>query len=67
MPSVIVRDYEENVLASMYTIKLFVIGPIVCETWAAWKAIEFCRDLGLQRVMIEEDALEIVHVMRKEE
>jgi hypothetical protein len=65
VPSVIVRDYEGNELASMCTIKLFVTDPIVCGAWAAWKVIEFCRDLGLQHAMIKEDALKIVHVMRK--
>jgi len=32
----------------------------------ASKIVEFSRDLGLQNVMIEGDALKIVNVLRKE-
>jgi hypothetical protein len=42
---VIVRNYKENVLATMCTTKRFIIDPPVTEVVAAWKAIEFCRDL----------------------
>lgn len=37
------------------------------ETYAAWKAVVFYRDLGLLNVIMEGDALEIVHVLCKEE
>lgn len=63
---VIARDSERFVQA-IICIKLhFIINPTVAETVVAWKAFEFYRDLGIQQVIINSDALKIVHVLQQE-
>jgi hypothetical protein len=63
---VITRDVEGFVLAATCTIVPFSIDPIAAEAVAAWKAVKFCRYIGLQQVFIERDTLKIVHTLRQE-
>jgi hypothetical protein len=63
---VITRDVEGFVLAAMCITVPFSIDPIVAEAVAAWKAVKFCRDVGLQQVFIEGDALKIIHALGQE-
>jgi hypothetical protein len=53
---VIVRDQEENVLASVCSLKHFIVDPTVAEAYVAWKVMKFSRDLGMLNIMLEEDA-----------
>jgi hypothetical protein len=52
---VIVRDKEGNVLASMCFLKQFIVNPTVVKAYAAWKAVEFSRDLGMLNIILEGD------------
>lgn len=65
--SVIVRDYEGKVMATMCSSMIFIIDPTVAEAFAALKAVAFGRDLGLHNVILEGDVLEIVHALRRED
>lgn len=56
-----------NVLDSMCITKTYVIDPTMEKALVAWKAVEFWRDLEFQRVLVEEDALKIVHALQKKE
>jgi hypothetical protein len=60
---VIGRDYDENVFATMSTTIPFIIDPTVAKAVRAWKVVKLCRDLGIQRIIIEEDALKIVYAL----
>jgi ribonuclease HI len=60
---IIARDHEGYVLASMCSIKQFIVDPAVAEAYAALKAVEFCCDLGLWNILLEGDALEIVNAL----
>jgi hypothetical protein len=41
-----------------------MFDPTITEAVAVWKTIEFYRDLEIQRVIVEENALKIVHALR---
>jgi hypothetical protein len=44
-----------------------IIDPTAAKAVAAWKAAKFCRDLGLQQVIIEGvNALKIGHSLQQE-
>jgi hypothetical protein len=49
-------------LASMCMSILYIIDPAtMAEIYAAWNAVFFGRDLGIRNVIMEGDALKIVH------
>jgi hypothetical protein len=52
---IIVRDHNGHVWASMCTTKPYVTDPTV--------AVELCRELGLQAILLEGNAKEIVSAM----
>lgn len=62
----IVRDHEGKVLAPLYSLKQFIIDPTTAEAYAAWKAMKFSKDLGLQSAQLEGDALKIVTTLQME-
>jgi len=55
------------VLATICTAMPFITDSKVRETVVvvAWKATKFCKDVGLQWVIIEGDELEIVYALRQ--
>lgn len=53
---IIARDYEGKVMALMCTTKPYISDSAI----AAWKMMEFSRDLIFQNIMMGGDALEIV-------
>lgn len=62
----IVRDSKWNVFAYLCIYKPYIADPTIDEAYAVWKVVEFSRDLGFQNFIIEGDALEVVHALRKE-
>lgn len=46
--------------------KPYVIEPNVAEAFAAWNEVEFSKNLGVQNIILEGDALERGHVFQKE-
>jgi ribonuclease HI len=62
---VMVRD-TKGVLATMYTTVPFIIDPTIAEAISAWKAIVFCKNLGLQYIFLEGDTMKIVNNFRQE-
>jgi ribonuclease HI len=63
---VIIRDAEGLVVASLCSTVPSITDPPTAEAIAAWKAAELCHALGLQRVILEGDALAIVQGLRQE-
>jgi hypothetical protein len=47
----------DYVLASMCTTVLYITDPRLAEAVVTWKDIVLCKNLGLQRVFLEGDAL----------
>jgi hypothetical protein len=58
---VIVRDDMGKVLAPMCTFFRYITNQIMAEAYEAWKAMLFGIDICLQKVIIEVDAMEILH------
>lgn len=63
---VIIRDAEGLVLASLCSTLPSITNPTIAEAIAAWKAAELCHAMGLQRVILEGDALTIVQGLQQE-
>jgi hypothetical protein len=59
---VIVIDHEGQMLASMCSSKSYIIKPTI----TTWKVVEFGRNLGIHNIILEDNAMEVVHVFRKE-
>lgn len=47
--------------------KGYIIDLGIAEAIAALRATSFCRELGHQRVVLEDDALQVVHALRNED
>jgi ribonuclease HI len=57
---VILRDERGQVLAAMSKTRNGTLEPSTGEAFATSTAICFCRDIGVQRVVLEGDAKQIV-------
>lgn len=64
---VVVRDHGGELLATQCATKDFITDPRTAEAYAAWRAVELSSQLGLQRIVLEGDALEIVNVLKNDE
>jgi len=51
----IARDCEGQVMASMSSPIKYIIDSIVAEAFAAWKAVIFCKNLGLHNILLKGD------------
>lgn len=58
--SVMVRNYNGEVLACLNAFKYFSSQPILAECMALWHTMEFCEELGIFNVHLEGDARHIV-------
>lgn len=57
---VIVRDHTREVIATISAPKNYITAPDIAEAVAALKAVTFCRERGLSKVVLEGDALQVV-------
>jgi hypothetical protein len=64
---VIARNLEGNVMASMCSLQQYISNPSVAKACGARQAIEFGRFLGLNSVIVEVDAIEIISTLGKTE
>jgi ribonuclease HI len=60
----VVRDYEGVVLAARSTTKNFLVDHVVAEAFAAFHAIDLCREIGFSDIILEGDALHIVNAIK---
>lgn len=60
---VIERDYVGEVLATLMAPKPYITDLVVAETMAALAAAVFTRDVGLQKVELESDAIQVVQAL----
>ncbi|GLT53434.1 hypothetical protein SLA2020_267040 [Shorea laevis] len=61
---VIARDPTGEVVAMMFAPRSHIIVPEIAEAVVALKAVTFCRELGLSKVVLEGDALQIVQALK---
>jgi ribonuclease HI len=57
---ILVRDHLGMVIAARSHTLVFLTEPVVAEAIAALHAVEFSRDLGLPRIVLEGDSLQVV-------
>jgi hypothetical protein len=59
----IVRNHNGLVIAARSQTKMGCLEPVAVEELAAFQAIEFSIELGLQDIILEEDALQVVNAL----
>ena len=64
---VIARDSGGNVLGALQTVVKEVMEPVVVEAYAAAKALEFGKDMGFQKIILEGDALKVIQQLNQSE
>jgi hypothetical protein len=57
------RDHSGHVRAFMCTIEPYVLDSTVAEALAARQGVKFCRDLGIQSILLEGDTRKIVFAL----
>lgn len=62
----IMRDHEGGVIAMLCETKAYVQDPAAVEAIAARRGAEFSADLGVRKVILEGDALQIVQALNQE-
>jgi ribonuclease HI len=60
---VVVRDFQGLVHAARSQTRNTHPEPVIAEAMGALKAIEFCRELGLQDIILEGDAEIVVRAI----
>jgi hypothetical protein len=63
---VIVRDNMGEVFTTLSVPKDYIIALDIAKASAALWVANFCRELGLYRVILEGDAFQIVQALRKD-
>jgi ribonuclease HI len=61
---IVVRDHNGQVVAMQCSTRQFICDPATAEALAAWTAVSLCGSLGLQSVVLEGDACEVVQYLR---
>jgi hypothetical protein len=62
---VVVRDHAGVVQAALSTTVQYITDPTVAEALVAWKAVRFCCDLGLPRVLFKGDSMQVISTLNK--
>lgn len=64
---VIARDYEMKVIATLRMNKNLFPNPLLAKSYEALQATIFGLELGLRKVIIEYDSLQIIRAFKNEE
>jgi ribonuclease HI len=62
---IIIRDHNGEVCASSCSTRPYVVNPSVAEALGARQGVELCIELGIQSILLEGDAKEIVNAIAK--
>lgn len=63
---VIVRDHEGQVIATQQASRNLKASTLMTETYAAMMATTFNKELGVKKIMMEGDAIQVVRDLQKE-
>jgi ribonuclease HI len=61
----LIRDSNGNVNAAAIHVVDFLVDPVVGESMAVLKVVEFCKNRGLDMIMVEGDSLQVVNSINK--
>jgi hypothetical protein len=62
----IIKDHERKVLATKCSSKLHIINPTVMKAFATYIVEEFDKNLRIQNIILEGDAVKIGNALQKE-
>ncbi|XP_059434317.1 uncharacterized protein LOC132167380 [Corylus avellana] len=62
-----IRDHGGELLAAYCATRDYITDAATAEALTAWQAVEISQSLGLEKVVLEGDAMEVVKVLRNEE
>lgn len=60
----VIRDEEGRVVAARAKVVSFITEPDAAKSVAAWFAVEFGREMGCRRLILEGDSMVVVSVLR---
>lgn len=58
---IVIRDFEGRVVASKSMQRYMIIDSFTTDSQGALQAINFARDIGLRRTILEGDALQVIN------
>jgi len=61
----VIKDFNGKVYAAASHVVDFLTDPIVRESMAALKAVEICKNMRLDKIMVEGDSLKVVNAINK--
>jgi ribonuclease HI len=61
---VVIRDSNGEVVATVSSPRNHITAPDIAEAVAALRAVTFCREVGFSKVVLEGDALQVVHALK---
>lgn len=50
----------------MYSSRMFIIESTVAKAYVVWKTVVLSKELGFHNIILEDDALKIVHALCNE-
>jgi ribonuclease HI len=63
--SLVIRDSNGKVYAAASYVVNFLTNPVIGESMAPLKTVEFCKNMGLVRIMEEGDSFQVVNAINK--
>ncbi|XP_042944721.1 uncharacterized protein LOC122278607 [Carya illinoinensis] len=64
---VVVRDCQGMVVATLRQRKSLIIEHFLAESYGALKAVQFARDLGLSKAVLEGDSLQTIQALQRDQ
>lgn len=61
---VIVRDGEGKVLTALHSSQMYLTNPTIAKNYATSKVVQFRKDLSLQKILLEGDALTLLQAFQ---
>ncbi|KAF5462772.1 hypothetical protein F2P56_018753 [Juglans regia] len=61
----VIRDQMGLVVGTLQAQKVLFVDSFMAEAYALMLAVIFCRDMGIQDIIMEGDALQVIHVLNK--
>ena len=60
----IMRDSDGKVMATMCDTMILIQDPVLAKALAAIRAIKLCLSLGIRKIILEGDSLQVVHALQ---
>lgn len=64
--ALVLRDHSGQLLAARRATLPYISDPTIAEALAVTQGLQLCRDLGVQRIIVEGDSLEIISAIQRD-